>query len=204
MVVVTSRDSRTQRPRARAARESPPGGAGGSRADVVVGDDDSRTRSTTRTIVSAVAAPMGARSRRRPGFGAPSHRATLIAHAGESVDPGIDEERQHEAVEGAAHDDAGEEGHEEVHPAHRPVGGAGGAGVPGGGNRESVWIGPARGHEKGRRRRAAALFGRLGHGRRGPKRKASPVPARLSDTPSYRPYDRLRAGLRRRASSGCA
>ena len=27
----------------------------------------------------------------------------------QSVDPGIDEERQDEAVEGAAHDDAGEE-----------------------------------------------------------------------------------------------
>jgi hypothetical protein len=37
----------------------------------------------------------------------------------ESVDPGIDEEREHEAVEGAAHDHAGEEGRDELEPAHR-------------------------------------------------------------------------------------
>jgi len=36
----------------------------------------------------------------------------------QSVDPGIDEERQHEAVEGAAHDDAREERQKELEPAH--------------------------------------------------------------------------------------
>jgi hypothetical protein len=54
----------------------------------------------------------------------------------QSVDPGIDEEREHEAVEGTAHDNAGEEGEEQLDPAHRasaegltartyPVGGTG-------------------------------------------------------------------------------
>jgi hypothetical protein len=53
----------------------------------------------------------------------------------QSVDPGINEERQHEAVEGAAHDDTGEEGQDELDPAHQaaeeltartyPVGGTG-------------------------------------------------------------------------------
>jgi len=37
----------------------------------------------------------------------------------QSVDPRIDEERQHEAVEGAAHDDTGEEGKDELETAHR-------------------------------------------------------------------------------------
>ena len=63
-----------------------------------------------------------------------------------SVDPRIDEEREHEAVECAAHDHAGEEGQEELDPAHRAASGVDGADVPGGGNRESVWIGPARRH----------------------------------------------------------
>ena len=36
----------------------------------------------------------------------------------QSVDPGIDEERQHEAVEGTAHDHAGEERQDELDPAH--------------------------------------------------------------------------------------
>ena len=35
------------------------------------------------------------------------------------VDPRIDEEREHEAVEGAAHDDASEERQDELDPAHR-------------------------------------------------------------------------------------
>jgi hypothetical protein len=53
----------------------------------------------------------------------------------ESVDPRIDEEREQEAVEGAAHDDAGEEREDELDAAHRasagltartyPVGGIG-------------------------------------------------------------------------------
>jgi hypothetical protein len=54
----------------------------------------------------------------------------------QSVDPGIDEEREYKAVEGAAHDDAGEERENELEPAHRaaeqgltartyPVGGTG-------------------------------------------------------------------------------
>jgi hypothetical protein len=54
----------------------------------------------------------------------------------QSVDPGIDEEREHEAVEGTAHDDASEERQDELDPAHRaateeltartyPVGGTG-------------------------------------------------------------------------------
>jgi hypothetical protein len=54
----------------------------------------------------------------------------------QSVDPGIDEEREHEAVEGAAHDHAGEERQDKLEPAHRaaeqeltartyPVGGTG-------------------------------------------------------------------------------
>jgi hypothetical protein len=53
----------------------------------------------------------------------------------QSVDPGIDEERKHEAVEGTAHDDTSEERQDELEPAHRvaeeltartyPVGGTG-------------------------------------------------------------------------------
>ena len=53
----------------------------------------------------------------------------------QSVDPCIDEEREHEAVESAAHDDAGEERQDELDPTHRaaaevttrtyPVGGTG-------------------------------------------------------------------------------
>jgi hypothetical protein len=39
----------------------------------------------------------------------------------QSVNPGIDEEREDEAVEGAAHDDAGEERQDELDPAHRPA-----------------------------------------------------------------------------------
>ena len=57
----------------------------------------------------------------------------------QSVDPGIDDEREHEAVEGAAHDHAGEECEDELHLAHRdPAGvtaraypGSQQAGVPG-------------------------------------------------------------------------
>ena len=41
----------------------------------------------------------------------------------QSVDPGIDEERQHEAVEGTAHDDAREERQDELDPTHRTEGG---------------------------------------------------------------------------------
>jgi hypothetical protein len=37
----------------------------------------------------------------------------------QSIDPRIDEEREHEAVEGAAHDHAGEERQDELDPAHR-------------------------------------------------------------------------------------
>ena len=37
----------------------------------------------------------------------------------QSVDPRIDEQRQHEAVEGAAHDHPGEEGEKELDFAHR-------------------------------------------------------------------------------------
>jgi hypothetical protein len=36
----------------------------------------------------------------------------------QSVDPGIDEERQHEAVEGTTHHHAGEEREDELDPAH--------------------------------------------------------------------------------------
>jgi hypothetical protein len=53
----------------------------------------------------------------------------------QSVDPRIDEQREHEADAGAAHDDAGEEGEDELHLAHQaaaaltartyPVGGTG-------------------------------------------------------------------------------
>ena len=53
----------------------------------------------------------------------------------QSVDPRIDEEREHEAVEGDAHGDPGEEGEDELDSGHRtialltartyPVGGAG-------------------------------------------------------------------------------
>lgn len=52
-----------------------------------------------------------------------------------SVDPGIDEERQHEEAKGAAHEHAGEKGHHELEAVHRtgagltartyPVGGTG-------------------------------------------------------------------------------
>jgi hypothetical protein len=37
----------------------------------------------------------------------------------QSVDPRIDEERKHEAVEGAAHNHAGEERQQELDAAHR-------------------------------------------------------------------------------------
>jgi hypothetical protein len=53
----------------------------------------------------------------------------------QSVDPGVDEEREHEAVEGAAHEYAGEEREDELEAVHRtaagltartyPVGGTG-------------------------------------------------------------------------------
>ena len=53
----------------------------------------------------------------------------------QSIDPRIDEEREHEAVEGAAHEHAGEEGQDELGAIHRapegltartyPVGGTG-------------------------------------------------------------------------------
>jgi hypothetical protein len=53
----------------------------------------------------------------------------------QSIDPRIDEEREHEAVERAAHDDAGEKRQDELVPAQRgasgltartyPVGGTG-------------------------------------------------------------------------------
>ena len=36
----------------------------------------------------------------------------------QSVDPRVHEEREHEAVEGAAHDDAGEECEDELEPVH--------------------------------------------------------------------------------------
>jgi hypothetical protein len=39
----------------------------------------------------------------------------------QSVDPGINEEREHEAVEGATHDDAGKEGQDELDAIHRPA-----------------------------------------------------------------------------------
>ena len=39
----------------------------------------------------------------------------------QAVDPGIDEEREHEAVQGAAHDHAGEEGQDELDPVHRAI-----------------------------------------------------------------------------------
>jgi hypothetical protein len=37
------------------------------------------------------------------------------------VDPGVDEEREDEAVERAAHHDAGEERHHELEAVHRPA-----------------------------------------------------------------------------------
>ena len=64
----------------------------------------------------------------------------------QSVDRRIDEERQQEAVEGAAHDHAGEEGEDELDPAHAAAEGLTARTYPVGGNRESVWIGPARRH----------------------------------------------------------
>ena len=65
---------------------------------------------------------------------------------GQVIKLDIDEERDHEAVEGAAHDHDGQERQEELDPAHRPANRVDGADVPGGGNRESVWIGRARRH----------------------------------------------------------
>jgi hypothetical protein len=60
----------------------------------------------------------------------------------QSVDPRIDEQREHEAVKSAAHEDAGEEPGG-VRPAYRPATGLTARMYPVG-NRESVWIGPAR------------------------------------------------------------
>ena len=39
----------------------------------------------------------------------------------QSVDPRIDEERKNELVEGAAHDDTGQERQDELDAAHRPA-----------------------------------------------------------------------------------
>jgi hypothetical protein len=41
----------------------------------------------------------------------------------QSVDPRIDEEREHEAVECAAHDHAGKEREDQLNPAHRAIAG---------------------------------------------------------------------------------
>ena len=40
----------------------------------------------------------------------------------QSVDPGVDEERQHEAIERATHQDAGEERRDELEAVHRVTG----------------------------------------------------------------------------------
>jgi len=49
----------------------------------------------------------------------------------QSVDPCVDEEREHEAVERAAHDDAGEEGEGELDLAHRDPAGVTARAYPG-------------------------------------------------------------------------
>ena len=64
-------------------------------------------RTSMRAIARGVPPPVRGRS--------PDRRSMPA----QSVDPRIDEERQHEAVEGAAHDDAGEERQGELDPAHR-------------------------------------------------------------------------------------
>ncbi len=50
-----------------------------------------------------------------------------------SVDPRIDKQRKYKAVEGAAHDHAGEECEDELEPAHRVTRIVDGADVTGGG-----------------------------------------------------------------------
>jgi hypothetical protein len=76
------------------------------------------TSRATRTTVSAAAAPIRAdeytSARRR--FAASSRSSPMPTT---SVDPGVHEEREHEEVEGAAHQHAGEEGHDELEPVHR-------------------------------------------------------------------------------------
>ena len=47
------------------------------------------------------------------------------------VDPRVDEERKHEAVEGAAHHHAGEERQDELDPAHRAAEGSTARAYPG-------------------------------------------------------------------------
>jgi len=82
----------------------------------------------------------------------------------QSVDPGIDEQGEHEAVEGTAHDHAGEERRDQLEPRSSGGRGVDGADVPGGGNRESTWIGPARRHAYKRGGGGQRfLVGRLGH-----------------------------------------
>jgi hypothetical protein len=52
-----------------------------------------------------------------------------------SVDPGIDEKREHEAVEGATHDHPGEERGDELRSAHQPATGLTTPAYPVGGTR---------------------------------------------------------------------
>jgi hypothetical protein len=104
-------------------------------ADVVVGDGDVKDKEDDQDDRERG-------SRADPGRGVDVGPALvrIVTRSSpmpaQSVDPCIDEERQHEPVEGAAHDDPGEEREDELEPAHPanakrltartyPVGGAG-------------------------------------------------------------------------------
>ena len=85
----------------------------------------------------------------------------------QSVDPGVDERREHPAVEDDAGDDAREESEGELALAHRAAEGSTVRTYPGvatgRGAREPVWIGPARRHApKGAGAGPQSLIFRLG------------------------------------------
>ena len=132
-------------------------------ADVVVGDgdvedeeDDEDERERRRGADPGRAVDVG------PARSASSPRSSPMP--AQSVDPRIDEEREHEAVEGAAHDHAGEERQDELDPAHRAAEGltartypVGGTGSRCGSDQRAVM--PSRVRAAGSR----FLVGRLGH-----------------------------------------
>jgi hypothetical protein len=110
-----------------------------------------------------------------------------VGTAPRSVDAGVDEEREHEVVEGATHDDPGEEGCDELEPAHRAAGEltartypVGGTGSRCGSHQRSVM-------RKWWRRRAAVSRWPIGPCRRQAHRLVSARWGRLSlDCPAIR------------------
>ena len=135
-------------------------------ADVVVGDGDVEDEEDDQDERER-------RSRADPGRGVDVGPAAVRASSprsspmpAQSVDPRIDEQREHEAVEGAAHDDAGEEGQDELDPAHRAVAGLTARTYPGS-HRGNPGVGVDRTSAPSCPKRAGGgprfLVGRLGH-----------------------------------------